>query len=108
MKKKVNSFSVKDSLCKLKDKNYDVNITKTINIITENLEEDQIRVISQYQGLKIDNDIIRLHFIENVGFRCYNERDNVVGKLPICKNIEKYMNQLYLDFIKEEHEKINV
>lgn len=99
----MNSFSVKNSLYKLKAKNYDINITKTINTITENLEEDQIRVISQYQGLKIDNNIIRLHFIENIGFRCYNEKDNIIGKLPVCKNIEKYMNELYIEYIKSTH-----
>ena len=90
------NFSVKESLNKLKDKNYDKNINNTINILIENLDEDQIRMISQYQGLKIDNNIIKLFFIENIGFRCLNEKDYIYGKLPICKNIEKYMNDLYI------------
>lgn len=89
------NFSVKDSLVKLQEKNYDININKTINLLVENYDEGQIRVLSQYQGLKIDNNIIRLYFIENVGFRCMNDRDNVYGKLPICRNIENYMNKLY-------------
>jgi hypothetical protein len=93
------NFSVKESLIKLKDKNYDKNINNTINIIVEKFDEQQIRVLSQYQGIKIDNNIIRLFFIENVGFRCYNEKDNIVGKLPICRNIENYMNKLYLESI---------
>jgi hypothetical protein len=93
----MNNFSIKESLIKLKDKNYDKNINQTINILTERFDEEQIRILSQYQGLKIDNNIIRLFFMENVGFRCYNERDNIFGKLPICRNIESYMNKLYLD-----------
>jgi hypothetical protein len=92
-------FSVKESLNKLKDKNYDKNINNTIDILIKNLDENQIRVISQYQGLKIDNNIIKLFFIENVGFRCLNDMNNIYGKLPICKNIEKYMNQLYIESI---------
>ena len=91
------NFSVKDSLVKLQEKNYDININKTINLLVENYDEGQIRVLSQYQGLKIDNNIIRLYFIENVGFRCMNDRDNVYGKLPICRNIENYMNKLYIE-----------
>lgn len=93
-------FSIKDSLLKLKERDYGININNSINIILENLDEEQIRVLSQYQGLKIDN-LIRLYFYENVGFRCINEKDNIYGKLPICKNIEKYMNNLYSDAINE-------
>ena len=35
-------FSIKDSLIKLKDKNYDKNINNTIDILIENFNEDQI------------------------------------------------------------------
>lgn len=93
----MNNFSVIDSLIKLKDKNYDKNINYTIDRLVENYDEEQIRLMSHYQGLKIDNNVIRLFFIQGVGFRCMNERDNIIGKLPLCKNIERYMNQLYLD-----------
>jgi hypothetical protein len=95
------NFSVKDSLLKLQEKNYDINITNTINMLVEKFDENQIRILSQYQGLKIDNNLIRLFFIENVGFRCLNDKDNIYGKMPICKNIEKYMNDLYLESFKE-------
>lgn len=93
-------FSIKDSLLKLKERDYGVNINNSINVILENLDENQVKVLSQYQGLKIDN-LIRLYFYDNVGFRCINEKDNIYGKLPICKNIEKYMNSLYSDAINE-------
>lgn len=95
----MNNFSVKDSLIKLQEKNYDVKINNTIKYLVENLEEGQIRVLSQYKGLKLDNNLIRLFFIENVGFRCMNEKSEVYGKMPICNNIEKFMNSLYLEYI---------
>ena len=95
------NFSVKDSLVKLQGKNYDKGINVAIDILLENLDEGQIRILSQYQGLKIDNNLIRLFFIENIGFRCMNERDDIVGKMPICQNIEKYMNKLYLESFKD-------
>jgi hypothetical protein len=28
-----------------------------------------------------------------------NEKDNIYGKLPICKNIERFMNNLYLEAV---------
>jgi hypothetical protein len=93
----MNNFSLKDSLVKLQEKNYDDNISSTINMLVENYDEGQIRVLSQYQGLKIDNNLIRLFFVENIGFRCINERDNIYGRMPICKNIETFMNKLYLE-----------
>lgn len=99
----MSNFSVKDSLIKLQEKNYDVKINNTIKYLVENLEEGQIRVLSQYNGLKLDNNLIRLFFIENVGFRCMNEKTEVYGKMPICNNIEKFMNSLYLDYIKENY-----
>jgi len=93
----MNNFSLTNSLIRLQGKNYDININRTINMLVENYDEGQIRILSQYQGLKIDNNLIRLFFMENVGFRCLNEKDNIVGRLPICRNIEKFMNDLYLE-----------
>lgn len=94
----INYFSVKDSLIKLKDKKYGENINNTIDILVNRFDESQIRILSS-QGLKIDNNIIRLYFIDNVGFRCMNEKDNIYGKLPICKNIERFMNNLYIESV---------
>lgn len=95
----MNYFSLKESLAKLNKKKYDNNISSTLSYLVENFNEDQLRVLAQYQGLKIDNNIIKLFFIENVGFRCLNDKSNIYGKLPICNNIEKYMNSLYLEYI---------
>ena len=97
----MSDFSLKESLIKLKNKNYDKNINNTIDILTEKFDENQLKILSQFKGIRIDNNLINLFFIENVGFRCLNDKDNIYGKLPICKNIEKYMNQLYLNYINE-------
>lgn len=97
-------FSLKESLSKLKNKKYDNNIINTIDYLVENFNEEQLRILSQNNGLKIDNNLIRLYFIENVGFRCLNEKTNIYGRLPICKNIENYMNSLYLEYINKMQE----
>ena len=88
-----NYFSIKDSLLKLHDRNYDQNINNTIDMIVDNFNEDQIKILAR-QGLKLTN-IIRLYYIDNAGFRCYNEQTHLYGKLPICNNIEKFMNKEY-------------
>jgi len=95
-------FLIVESLQRLRDKKYDDNITSSINKLLENYSEDQLRILLQYRGIKIDNNLINLFFIENVGFRCINEKENVYGKLPICNNIEKYMNKLYLDSFEDQ------
>lgn len=97
----MSNFSVKDSLIKLQEKNYDIKINNTIKLLVENLDEGQIRVLSQYKGLNIDNNLIRLFFIDNVGFRCMNEKSEIYGKFPLCNNIENYLNKLYLEYLKE-------
>lgn len=88
-----NFFSIKESLLKLHDKNYDLNINKSIDFIIDRFDEDQVKTLSR-QGLKLTN-IIRLYYIDNVGFRCMNEQDYLYGKLPICNNIERFMNTQY-------------
>ena len=92
-------FSLRDSLIKLKGKNYDPFMANTLESLTNNLNEDQLRILLMTHGLKVDNKIIKLYFYENVGFRCMNEREDVYGKKPICKNIEKFMNDLYVEAI---------
>lgn len=94
-----NIFSLKDSLEKLKSKNYDININNTIDNLIVKFDEEQLRMLSKRQGFLIDNKLIRLFFVDNVGFRCYNEKSDIYGKLSICINIERFMNNLYLEYI---------
>ena len=93
------TFSLKESLGKLRNKNYDVNINQTIDNLIIKFDEDQLRMLSKNQGLIVDNKLIRLFFIENVGFRCYNEKSDIYGKFSICINIERFMNNLYMEYI---------
>ena len=92
-------FSLRNSLEKLINKNYDININLSINNLLLKFDEEQLITLSKRQGLLIDNKLIRLFFINNVGFRCYNEKDNIYGKFPICINIERFMNNLYMEYI---------
>lgn len=96
----MNSFSIRDSLLKLKERNYDLKINNTIDLLIEKFNEDELKILIA-RGLKIDNNIIRLYFLDNVGFRCFNEKQEHYGKLPICLNIEKLLNNEYLEFIKK-------
>jgi hypothetical protein len=93
----MNNFQIKDSLIKLREKNYSKNINSTIDFLLENYDEYEIRLLSSRQGIKIDGNLINLFFMDNIGFRCLNEKDNIYGKFPICKNIESFMNKLYLE-----------
>jgi len=93
------TFSLKNSLEKLKTKKYDISIDNTIDSLLIKFDEEQLRMLSKRQGLLIDNKLIRLFFVENVGFRCYNEKDDIYGKFSICINIERFMNNLYLEYI---------
>ena len=88
-------FSLRNSLEKLINKNYDININLSINNLLLKFDEEQLITLSKRQGLLIDNKLIRLFFINNVGFRCYN----IYGKFPICINIERFMNNLYMEYI---------
>jgi hypothetical protein len=98
----MNKFSLKESLLKLYERNYDLSINETIITITQKFDEQQLRLISHNHGIKLDK-IIKLYFMEGVGFRCYNDKDNIYGKLPICNNIESFMNKRYLEFIKDNY-----
>lgn len=95
----MSNFSLKDSLEKLKSKNYDISINNTIDYLLKKFDEDQLRMLSKRQGLLIDNKLIKLFFIDNVGFRCYNEKDDIFGKFPLCITLEKFMNNLYMEYI---------
>ena len=94
-----NTFSLKDSLGQLRNKNYDVNINSTLDNLIIKFDEEQLRMLSKNQGLIVDNKLIRLFFVENIGFRCYNEKEEIYGKFPLCINIERFMNNLYMEYI---------
>lgn len=95
----MNDFSIMESLLKLKQNNRIPEYIDSNNVmyIAENYDEDQLRNLLR-RGLILDkNKIINLFFIENVGFRCSNQRPDRYGNIPACKWIEKYMNNLYLE-----------
>jgi len=104
------NFTIKESLNKLKNKKYDSIINKNIDYLN-NYDEYQLLLLAKSEGLKLNN-LIRVNFIENVGFNCYNIQQERYGRLPLCKNIEKFLNEEYknsltntnniIDFLKSE------
>lgn len=104
------NFSIKESLNKLKDKKYDKIILKNIDYLN-NYDEYQLLLLAKSEGLKLSN-LIRVNFIDNVGFNCYNIQQERYGRLPLCRNIEKFLNEKYkesftgtdniIEFLKNE------
>jgi len=104
------NFSIKESLIQLKNKKYNPSITKTVDELVL-LEEYQLYLIVSSRGIKLTNLIV-LNFSENIGFRCTNLQPELYGYLPLCKNVEKFLNEKYqssftssdniVEFIKSE------
>jgi hypothetical protein len=61
-------------------------------------EEQLYFAISDY-GIILEE--LKITFLPNVGFRCININENKVGKLPICKLIEKILNNEYKKLVAE-------
>jgi hypothetical protein len=86
--------TVKECLKSLADKNVDMNINRTIQILCETFDDQQLEY-KLSQGVVIDNQIINLYFYKNMGFKCNNSMVERHGNLPICNYIEKKLNETY-------------
>jgi len=86
--------TLKECLNVLATKNIDMNINRTIKILCESLEDDQLEY-KLSTGIKLDNQMINLYFYKNMGFKCNNIWVERYGNLPICNYIEKTLNQAY-------------
>lgn len=109
------NFSIKDSLNSLKNKNLDSNLNRCIESFRR-FEDYQLEMMASTTGIKLTN-IILLQFNEKNGFQCFNTQEDIYGRLPICKNIEKFLNEEYkksfadtegiIEFIKSELLRVN-
>ena len=61
-------------------------------------EEQLYFAISDY-GIMLEE--FKITYLPNVGFRCINVNENRVGKLPLCKLIEKILNNEYKKLVAE-------
>lgn len=87
------NFSIKESLNSLKLKKLDFNVNRAIESLKK-FEDYQLEMLAKTSGIRL-SDIIILQFNEKTGFQCFNILDEKYGRLPICKNIEKFMNEEY-------------
>ena len=69
-----------------------------------NLNEEQLNFHLNYVGIVLEE--IKIHYYTNVGFRCVNTNEARVGKLPICRLIEKILNDKYKILINEKFKEI--
>jgi len=83
---------IKDKLNKLVEKNLDPTVNNTIKRITE-MDEIYLYHILSSSGLKLKDDIILKYYNESIGFRCYNERQDIYGKSVLSQNIERFLNR---------------
>ena len=86
--------NVKTCLQKLVEENIDLKINKHVKYLIENVEEQQLLFkLSQSPGIAIDGEMIKLWYIQGVGFQCKNMYREKYGSLPICNRIERFLNQ---------------
>lgn len=69
---------------------------KSLKMFIESYDEQQIIYLLQSQNRVMDD--ITILFYPNIGFRCTNET-LYQGKNPICKIIQRILNEKYLELI---------
>lgn len=82
---------IKESLKSIDNPRYE-EIYKTVEIILNNYEEEQIQQALTTNGIYLSERIM-LHFIPYYGFRCFNLDQALKGRDPICPLLEKKLNQ---------------
>jgi hypothetical protein len=65
-----------------------------IKTLINNYDDDQLMYLL-YEGVNISVDI-KLYYYEHVGFRCMNINSNTIGHKPVCRLIEKTLNNKLL------------
>lgn len=87
---------LRECLLEFKNNNFEIPyVGKTINYLVENFDEDQLSHLFKI-GVKIDQNHLLLQYNTGVGWRCLNEDYNYVGVKPICRTIEKSLNNILL------------
>jgi hypothetical protein len=72
----------------------EISMPKYVNFLINNYDEDQL-IGLLYNGANISKDIV-LYYYEHVGFRCMNINYNLIGHKPVCRLIEKTLNNKLL------------
>lgn len=73
-----------------------------IKSLYESFENTQLEYVLG-RGVTIDQySMVFLTFDRRAGFRCTNVNQQNVGKLPICNQVEKVLNNKYVEIINEK------
>ena len=93
IKECLNALLVNDALVEFRPK---------VKTLYDSFDEHQLEYILN-RTVTIDTySNIYLQFNSGIGFRCTNNNQQNVGKLPICNQIEKILNEKYLEFITKK------
>ena len=83
---------IKKCLVSLLEKNYTEEFQEPIMYLIDNFTEEQLEYMLQ-MGKNIDiNENFKLHYNAGLGFRCVNNDSIIRGRIPLCNNIEKTLN----------------
>lgn len=83
---------IKKCLVSLLEKNYTEDFQQPIMFLIDNFTDDQLEYML-FSGRNIDiNENFKLIFNRGLGFRCENNDSIIRGRLPLCNNIEKTLN----------------
>lgn len=72
-----------------------------MNMLYESFDEHQLEYLLNRTVPLDDTNTIYLSYNAGIGFRCNNNHQNVIGKLPICNQLEKILNKKYVDLINK-------
>jgi hypothetical protein len=87
---------IKDCLIEVVNNKYLSDFKFIFNYLIENLDEHQLEyTLNNSVYLNKERTII-LFFNAGIGFRCNNLNRNLVGRLPICNQLEKILNKKYI------------
>lgn len=82
---------IKTFLQTLLEKDYMVDsLHKTVQTLLLKYDNDQL-YYKLLGGLKISTNLVLYYYI-GVGFRCFNDNINTIGRNPVCNVIERNLN----------------
>jgi hypothetical protein len=90
---------IKECLKEMLDNKSFPEFEQKVKSLYESFDNNQLEYVMS-RGVTIDQySFVYLTYDKRVGFRCTNMNQNNVGKLPICNQVEKVLNNKLVDLI---------